>query len=229
MNIDSNCARTISALHAVIERKAELPPEVGAHINRCPQCRQVAERLGRVVEALAGAAGDGVTDPIAERPIVDNVREAVLSRWHRTKVWRSLAIGGVMVLLGAAIAIWHMNPDGGDTATVLFLLAGFAGVPAIVAMAILRLPASRRLYKRVHRKYRLSGVCEGLAERTGLPVGLWRLGFVLLTFWHGAGLYLYLLLDIAMPIHPEDRPALLRFRLARGVRSLWARLRSAPA
>lgn len=229
MNIDSNCARTISALHAVIERKAELPPEVSAHINSCPQCRQVAQRLGRVIEALADATGDVVTDPIAERPIVDNVRKAVSSRWYQLRVWRSLAIGGLMVLLGSLIAIWHMNANGEDTVMVLLLLAGFVGVPAIVAIAILRLPARWRLYKRVHRNYRLSGVCEGLAERTGLPVGLWRLGFVLLTFWHGAGLYLYVLLDIAMPIHPEDRPALLRFRLTRGVRSLWARLHSAQA
>lgn len=229
MNIDPNCAPTISALHAVIEREAELPPEVRAHIDSCPRCRQVAQRLGQVVEALAGASGGAVTDPIADSLIVDNVRKAVASRWRRSKVWRSLAIGGLMVLLGCLIATWHMNANGEDTVMVLLVLAGFAVVPAIVALAILRLPARWRLYKRVHRSFRLSGVCQGLAERTGLPVGLWRLGFVLLTFWHGAGLYLYLLLDFAMPIHPEDRPALLRFRLARGARSLWLRLHSARA
>jgi hypothetical protein len=46
-------------------------------------------------------------------------------------------------------------------------------------------------------------------------VRLIRLGFFALLFADGAGFWLYILLDLAMPVHPDDRQHLLRFRLKR--------------
>ena len=64
----------------------------------------------------------------------------------------------------------------------------------------------------------LSGVCMGLAERTGWPVTTFRVIFLALFFAKGFGMILYVLFDLAMPVHPADRQYLLRFRVARAWR-----------
>jgi len=79
------------------------------------------------------------------------------------------------------------------------------------------------VYKRM-RGRQLSGICQGLSEATRVPVWIWRMAFVGLVFLKGAGLILYLLLDVVLPIHPDDRAGLLRFRIAR-----WWRSRRASA
>lgn len=53
----------------------------------------------------------------------------------------------------------------------------------------------------------LGGVCSGLAQTTGLAPWLWRLAFVLFTFFGGAGLLVYLLLWIFVPAEPFAQPA----------------------
>lgn len=45
----------------------------------------------------------------------------------------------------------------------------------------------------------VGGVCGGLAAATGLDAWVWRLLFVLLALWGGAGLVLYLLLWVFVP------------------------------
>jgi phage shock protein PspC (stress-responsive transcriptional regulator) len=45
-------------------------------------------------------------------------------------------------------------------------------------------------------------VCGGLSEATGLATWLWRLAFVLFTFFGGAGLLVYVLLWIFVPAEP---------------------------
>ncbi|MBL8344081.1 MAG: PspC domain-containing protein [Rubrivivax sp.] len=45
----------------------------------------------------------------------------------------------------------------------------------------------------------VGGVCSGLAAATGLEAWVWRLLFVLLALWGGAGLLVYVLLWIFVP------------------------------
>ncbi len=45
----------------------------------------------------------------------------------------------------------------------------------------------------------VAGVCGGLAQATGLQPWAWRLGFVLLSLWGGAGMLAYALLWIFVP------------------------------
>ncbi len=54
----------------------------------------------------------------------------------------------------------------------------------------------------------LGGVCGGLGEHTPLPSWAWRLAFLLMLFWYGAGVLLYLLLWICLPEPPKaaERP-----------------------
>jgi len=50
----------------------------------------------------------------------------------------------------------------------------------------------------------LFGVCAGLSLRSGIPVILIRLGFVLLAFKAGIGLALYALLVARMPFEADS-------------------------
>ncbi|MCW5636478.1 MAG: PspC domain-containing protein [Rubrivivax sp.] len=52
----------------------------------------------------------------------------------------------------------------------------------------------------------LGGVCVGLAAATGLDAWVWRLLFVLLALWGGAGLLVYLLLWIFVPGEAAPAP-----------------------
>lgn len=78
--------------------------------------------------------------------------------------------------------------------------------------------STRRAYRPVDERV-LAGVSAGLAEHLGLPV-LWvRVGFVVGTFVHGAGLLAYLLLWWFLPLKaPVDTPGLASAR-RRGLRS----------
>lgn len=64
------------------------------------------------------------------------------------------------------------------------------GPEALAAVNALRRPLADRW---------VGGVCGSLAAATGLDTWVWRLLFVLLALWGGAGLVLYLLLWIFVP------------------------------
>ena len=59
-----------------------------------------------------------------------------------------------------------------------------------------------------HRLYRsrterwIAGVCGGLSTYLDVDVSVLRLAFALLTFWHGFGLLLYLLIVVIVPEEP---------------------------
>ena len=67
---------------------------------------------------------------------------------------------------------------------------GAAAQEAVAAVNALRRPLAGRW---------LGGVCGGLAAATGLEAWVWRLLFVLLGLWGGAGLLAYVLLWIFVP------------------------------
>ncbi len=48
-----------------------------------------------------------------------------------------------------------------------------------------------------------------------MPVMIVRIVFLGLLLADGIGLLLYLILDLAMPVHPDDRQYMWRFRLRR--------------
>lgn len=85
------------------------------------------------------------------------------------------------------------------TAALVGFLPGRAGLP----------------YKRLRAGRQLSGVCAGIAETTRVPVSIIRLAFVALVFAKLSGFVLYIMLDLLMEVHPDDRASLLRFRIRR--------------
>jgi phage shock protein PspC (stress-responsive transcriptional regulator) len=50
----------------------------------------------------------------------------------------------------------------------------------------------------------IAGVCGGLARATGAEAWLWRLGFALLALCGGAGLAIYVLLWVFVPVERAD-------------------------
>jgi len=75
----------------------------------------------------------------------------------------------------------------GDEGTVK---PGTDATAAVQAVNAMRRPLADRW---------VGGVCGGLAAATGLEVWVWRLLFVLLALWGGAGLLVYVLLWIFVP------------------------------
>ena len=85
------------------------------------------------------------------------------------------------------------------TAALVGFLPGRAGLP----------------YKRLRAGRQLSGVCAGIAEKTRVPVTIIRLAFIVLVLAKLSGFVLYLVLDLLMEVHPDDRASMLRFRIRR--------------
>ena len=115
------------------------------------------------------------------------------------------------------------------------ILQGFGvlvGLWAIGSVVLRRMNEGRggmKLYKRLKRQW-VFGVCRGLAEAAELPVAVIRLGVMAPMLLGKPGwviaLGLYLLLDMSLEVHPEDRGLLLRFRLRRWLESVstpWRR------
>jgi len=50
----------------------------------------------------------------------------------------------------------------------------------------------------------ISGVCGGLGKQTDLPSGAWRVIFCLTFLYFGAGLVIYLLLWIFLPLETTE-------------------------
>jgi phage shock protein C len=54
-------------------------------------------------------------------------------------------------------------------------------------------------WKRSRKYAKLTGVCAGLAQQFNIPVTFIRLAFIIMTFFSGIGVILYLALWILMP------------------------------
>jgi phage shock protein PspC (stress-responsive transcriptional regulator) len=52
----------------------------------------------------------------------------------------------------------------------------------------------------------IAGVCGGLAHATGAQTWVWRLVFSLLLVWGGAGLVIYVLMWIFVPLEQQTAP-----------------------
>ena len=194
-----------------------------AHLASCARCAETLDTAMRVQSMLAAEAATENADANAVSSAA--IREVRRRNRLRTTV---IAFLGVLVV---AFFTWIFIRRG--TAAIPLAVAVVALGSVIAGLAALGLWVYRavrapdperperlpRLYKRLRPGYQLSGVCLGLSEQTGIPVGTIRLLFVVLAFVKGAGIILYVLLDLFLPVHPADRRNLLRFRVARWLRA----------
>jgi phage shock protein PspC (stress-responsive transcriptional regulator) len=206
----------MAALVASIENGDTLTPEQRKHLRECERCRPLLDSAKQVESVLA-------SEP-AQEPRVDETQlHDKLKRTGRRQFLRRGAIAllfavGFSALLGFSIAALADDLGWRDGLYVAGVTALIAVVPALffyVVIAVLHDRHGNRIHKRLKEGRLLSGVCLGLSEATGIPVQILRIAFIALMFVKGIGLWLYIVLDLAMPVHPDDRQNLLRFKIRR--------------
>ncbi|HYC58817.1 MAG TPA: PspC domain-containing protein [Thermoanaerobaculia bacterium] len=220
-----NCKEAVAALVASLESGQDMTEQQRGHIRTCARCRELLDSAKQFESLLEG---NGIQTPPLD-PIVSTAEDEVRRRRER----RAIAVAiGILLILGAAAA-WMLIAAGEAPPGEAFAVVGGAlGIalllltPIFIIFFVVRrsVGGKARLYKRLGKGRQLSGVCLGLAEATKINVTAIRVAFLLLMFVEGAGCWLYLILDLAMPVHPEDRQYLWRFRVRR-----WMQRRLAHA
>jgi phage shock protein PspC (stress-responsive transcriptional regulator) len=220
---ESRCSKITAELTRHLTDGAPLETHLLNHVRGCPSCKEVLERA----EALKALLESSAVIPVSESEVSEAASIAAATKTVvelNARQRRLLKVLAAVVLFAATFITWTgvstMRRPFAVTAITVLLFAG----PLVLAILYARSTptAGRRgIYKRIARK-ELSGVCRGLSEAFGIPVWILRMMFVGLVFLKGLGLWLYLLLGIVMPVHPEDRMHLMRFRIARWFRKFSA-------
>ena len=210
-----NCNEAMAALVASLENATPMTEVQREHVRTCERCRGV---LDSAKDLLASPG-----DPLPPAPTIDGAVAAAEEEVHRKRVRRGIAVvAGVAAVMAVAV-ILMLVPSAGDPlgywlyaiGMAALISAGFA-VPVLFIIYLMRGSARHRFYKRLKPGRMISGVCLGIAERTNVDVVVIRLMFLaLLILAGGLGFWFYVALDVAMPVHPDDRQHLLRFRLRR--------------
>jgi phage shock protein PspC (stress-responsive transcriptional regulator) len=214
MNPTPDCDHAQAALQSLISEGREPSASDLEHLSTCPTCLAMVHRI----QTLLGATPEPA--PAEEgSPHMDFHDE--LKRQSARHL--GFQVFGIMALVGGFAAFWAWalkDPmTGWGWSASLFLICLFA-IPVLLLLTFTRLPRKYRVYKRLGKGRMLSGVCMGLSERTGTSVWAWRLGFVLLSLLIYDVIFLYAVMALTMPVHPDDRAELLRFRIARWFRGL---------
>lgn len=213
------CQESQRALILAVEQGSGLEANQRRHFEDCPVCGRILQNV-RVLER----SFDG-EDATATTPALD-LAPAVRSAARRREILR--LTGGAVVVLAVSLAlvvlILKLVP--GFTPELVVVTAvtfGTLAVPLAAAWVLRRLAhtSERPWYRRLRPGRRLAGVCLGTSERLGVSPGSLRAAFVLLCLFQGLGFWIYLTLAIVLPVHPDDRSELLRFRIRRA----WRRTR----
>lgn len=218
-----NCNDAVAALVQSIESGTPLSDAQREHLRTCERCSTLlasAKDLQTLVES--DAAEVATEAPGLEAPLDAAQREVLHASRQRTV---SIAVAALVAIV-APVALYLVfsgawSPTFGRLGATELVLIPIAMLVVLVPAALIvwlvrasRLSAAP-IYKRLKPGRQLSGVCLGLAERFNVNVTIVRLVFLVAFFADGLGFWLYILLDLAMPIHPADREHLLRFRIKR--------------
>lgn len=218
-----NCNEAVAALIASLETGTPMTEAQRAHVQTCPKCRELMESAKQVLADAETPAVSPMDEAVA-------AAEAQVLRNRMRRIIRVIA--GVATIIAGGVALMLLPFDeAGNLGFWLYaagmgalISAGFA-VPVLLTIYLLRDSARKRIYKRFKPGRVVDGVCLGIAEKFNLDVTLVRLVFIALVILAGGlGFWFYVALDVAMPVHPDDRQYLRRFRLRR-----WLARRSAHA
>ncbi|HYK05251.1 MAG TPA: PspC domain-containing protein [Thermoanaerobaculia bacterium] len=218
-----NCNEAVAALVASLESGVPMTAEQREHIRTCERCRELLDSA-KQFQTLLG--GNGIEPPAVDAAAVAAEQEVLRAKTRRTVgiafavavvAWVGLSL--LLIRAGGLAPVEGFLVAGGGIG-VVFLLA--TPLLLLVLLARAARTAEKRWYKRLKPGRQLSGVCLGLAERFGWNVTMVRLAFLAALFFHGLGFWVYVVLDLAMPVHPDDRQFMLRFRWRR-----WLARRSA--
>jgi phage shock protein PspC (stress-responsive transcriptional regulator) len=224
-----NCKTAMASLLASIESGAAMNDDAREHLRTCARCSELLDSAMQFQSTL--------TEDVEVPEVVDvnATAEKVEEELGRTTIRTRVRIGGIIGLILIPITSYiTTHSDAGIywraiSAELIFIVGLLAIVPLIIVrtlVARMRTPTGQRLYKRFgNGRHQISGVCAGISEATGINVISLRLAFVVLIFFRGLGLLIYLAFDLAMQIHPDDREHLRRFRIRRALSSMLARVR----
>lgn len=223
-----SCKEAMAAVVNVVQTGGAIPDEQREHLKTCARCRELLESANQFDAAIHD---EHVPDPaIDETRIAGAVRgvhlREILRRSGVAALVAVIVVGGVGFYINRIDELPLMT-----FAAMIVVAALLSMVPVILfclLLAALRDRNGNRIYKRLKPGRALSGVCLGLSEATGISVNVYRLAFVALTFVEGAGILLYIVLDLAMPVHPDDRQHLLRFKLRRMMQRRFAHADNDP-
>jgi phage shock protein PspC (stress-responsive transcriptional regulator) len=211
-----NCNDAVAALVASLENGTPMTDAQREHIRTCERCRELLDSA-KQFEATLG--GNGITAPSVEDALV-----AVEGEVHRKRSRRVIGVLiGIMAMMALGVGLMLVRFDAAGEIGFWLFAAGVAvlssaglAIPVLLIIYVVRSSAERRIYRRLGRGRMISGVCLGIAEKMNMDVFIVRLIFLALMILAGGfGFWLYVALNVAMPVHPDDRQYLLRFRLRR--------------
>lgn len=215
-----NCNEAVAALVASLENGTPMTDEQRTHIQTCERCRELLHSAKQFQNELAG---NGI-----EVPPVDATLAAAEEETRRSQ--RRRAVRAFIGLFAVVSALIFVLPGATVQERLMILAAtmvisALLAIPIVLVMKLARGNGKQKLYRRLKPGHMIAGVCLGISEATNVNVTLLRLIFVaVLLIGKGVGFWLYLLFDLAMPVHPDDRQYMLRFRLRR-----WWERRTAHA
>jgi phage shock protein PspC (stress-responsive transcriptional regulator) len=218
------CREAVASLIAFLEHGTPMPDSHRQHLNACPHCKPMIDTL----HSLAATEPAEVTtgDARREQAFHAAARELRAARRRRTITVSLLATLAAILIIPALVIFPDHSPSMYLQSLALVALTLFIfGAVIVLPLALLqrlvhgspRSATQRPLYKRLGPGRQLAGVALGIAEHTGLSATTVRLIFIALVVTKGAGLLLYLVLALSMPVHPADREYMLRFRLRRAL------------
>ena len=216
-----NCQDAVTALIASMESGASMSEEARTHVSQCDRCSVLLHSARELQSSLQhDVVPEAQLEPAAERA----GREVIRTSRQRMAFRVLAALVALAVLLGLSAA--GLDAANATERTVAFVtglaIAVIIAIPVLIVLGVTRAivqPSNGRpLYKRLGPGRMLSGVALGISEATNLSVNIVRLLFFGLVFFDGVGLILYVLLDLFMPVHPEDRQYMRRFQLRRWFR-----------
>ncbi len=217
----ASCSRTAGQLTRYLTEGGELPAETIEHVRHCGACGETLQRAQSLGELL-DRTDDELPTPALNVALPPAVTGEVFAAVRRRRLLRATLAISIVVI---GLMTWYLTVDAMHVRDRYLVWSGlmilFTGPLVLAAMTAGLDAGPSRFYKRL-RGRQLSGICQGLSEVYRIPVWILRMAFVGLCFFRGSGLILYLLLDVLLPIHPDDREQMLRFRIAR-----WWKGRSA--
>ena len=220
MKDQNECSKVMAALAGVIQNGGSLTDAQRAHLQTCERCKHV---LAEAIEIENSLAVDDTREGGVDADAV--AREA--ARITRNRVHTRIVVAFVAFVVFGFLALIPLLDKRLDRSEALMVSATGFGIALLFAAPVIGLmyiartkdDDKPRLYKRLGPGRKISGVCLGLAEKIGWNVWTIRFLFLLAIFFNGAGFWVYLLLDLTLPVHPADRQYLLRFRIARWFRA----------
>ena len=222
--MNSTCSEILDRLIRGLESGEVIDDSLREHLKGCADCQKVLAAI-RSLESDAAQKQTAADEPL-ELVKMDQVvatTSLTLTRSVRRRRALTLLTAGA-VLIG--LFLWSAWFEVGEVTFWMVMILCFSAVLIAFVGRFQRWCEEHRLvvYKRVGEGRWVSGICYGLAERFQVPVWILRALFVVMCFYHWSGLVVYLVLDVFMPIHPEDRSHLWRFKFARKVRQWFPRM-----